>query len=889
LPERPSRLSDLTAIAAPARVTRSSFVVMKTAPAHLANHHRLLRRLAGRFAAPWLTFCLLLVALPLGRAADAFQGRPVARATDLAGAWVRATPGTWLGIEFTRDGQVIVTQDLTAGMQPFVQGQRTSTFTFRFTLLEGGRLSINAPSGQTFVFETKAAGDLLELTIPTEQVEILGLVGLEFGGSQRFRKLPSGKSLTQAIREENERMAAERDRRVAAVKKLLAAGNIVLTPPQGAAPVVALKFEPGAGAQLQGVALVDESPGRADFLRPIRIHPFSATIGPEPETVVTIALAPAVEPMSERQVVGTIELKAEGPADRPTLAGTMQFAANRSGGRCVLKTDARAFTEAFARLEKQRENTNRLLATVTGPLGGRAILTGTKPVQGMPQPQPVELVVQRAPDGRGYIAQAKVGRQQLGGGAVPTLVVDRAVLHVAFQGGEEWRLHVNPDGKTFAGEWRPYQGADFLSNGTVALTLQRVWTIEQLAAIAKAVERYLTNDLRNGIEFAGRVRGLFASSEQTTVPVPVSLKIQSQPDGKLTGQAWFVAQQGGFELEGAAVPATGLIALKSTRVMEGSDKEFVERGLGTAPLTCALQLDIDPKPKLTGALKSTGPWGGGGATEFEPVNDAAIAEQRRKILAALSGGAEFVVKQDQGMKPAYVRLKADGAGKITGDAVGNSYNSFDAPGIFRGEVASERGQAMVKLVYHPAPRLDGNQFPDAPCSFLSEFEGDKLTLAGWAEEPRMMAARGVRSIGGATLLPLPAGQSISVTELERVQLAAARLGAVPMRARNPIKSTNPGDQALLLLWVRGIGGYIQGGYAEGRYQYGLASIEGAAMHAGILTPNRLFAIVRVTFAPPFTTSLPASEQNGIKVYPFNANPKVPSKTPTFTIEPVAIE
>jgi hypothetical protein len=153
----------------------------------------------------------------------------------------------------------------------------------------------------------------------------------------------------------------------------------------------------------------------------------------------------------------------------------------------------------------------------------------------------------------------------------------------------------------------------------------------------------------------------------------------------------------------------------------------------------------------------------------------------------------------------------------------------------------------------------------------------------------MMAARGVRSIGGATFLPLPAGETVPVTDLDRVLLAAARLGAVPERSRAPIKSTNPGDQTVLLLAAKGIGGYIQGGYKDGRYQYGLAGFSTAAMHAGIMTQKELITIVRVTFAPPFTESSPASEQNGIKVYPFAANPKAPSKTPTFKIERVAIE
>jgi hypothetical protein len=830
--------------------------------------------------------CLTLFAGTPARAAEAFQGRPVARASDLAGAWVRATPGTWLGVEFTRDGQVIVTQDITGG-GAFVRGQVSNTFTFRFTVLAGGRLSFTAPSGQTLVFESKTAGDLLELTIPTEQVDILGIIGLQFGGSQQFRRLPSGKSLTQAIREQNDRMAAEREQRLAAVKKVLAAGNLVVTPPQGGAPIITLISGSTSGGPLQGQAVVDESPERMDFVRKIRVHPFQVSFGDEPQVTVTIDLAPAIEPLSERQVAGRIVLRADGPVDRPALTGTVEFVGNRQGGRCVLKSDGKLHGEVLARLERQRDAIKKMFAAVAGPLGGRAILVGTKPVQGMPQPQPVELVVQRQPNT--YIAQARVGNQQLSGGAVLNVVVDRPILNVIFQGGEEWRLFVNPDGKSFSGDWRPYPNGDFVSNGAVNLTVQRMWTAEQLAATAKAVENYLTNELRKGVEFVGRVRGLFASSEQKSVPVPVSLKLQAQPDGKVTGQAWLAAQQGGFELEGAVVPSSGLLALKSTRVMEGSDKEFVARGLGSAPLAGSFQLDIDPKPRLVGALKSTGPWGGGGATEFEPASDAAIAEQRRKILAALSGGANFIIKQDQGMMPAYVRLKADAAGKITGDVVGTSYNSIQAPGTFSGEVAAERGQALVKLIHHPAPQLGGNQFPDAPCSFLAEFEGDKLTLAGWAEDPGMMAARGVRSIGGATFLPLPAGQTVPVSDLDRVLLAAARLGAVPERARNPIKSTNPGDQAVLLLAARGVGGYIQGGYADGRYQYGLAGFSTAAMHAGIITPKELITIVRVTFAPPFTASSPASEQNGIKVYAFAANPKAPSKTPTFKIEKVPLD
>ena len=839
----------------------------------------------------WATAAVLLIctslAVPSARAADEFQGRP-ARAGDLPGAWVRATPGNWVGIEFTRDGQVIVTQDLTAGMEPLVQGQHTSTFTFRYTVLEGGRVSFAAPSGQTMVFETRIASDVLELTIPSEQVEVLGIIGLQFGGSQRFRRLPSGKSLTQAIREENERLAAERDQRLAAVKRILSANNLVVVPQQGNAPLIVLKSTPASGGPLQGVAVVDDSPGRMDFVQPIRAHPFQISFGEGPEVTVTIALANAIEPASEGQVSGRIVLKAEGSADHPTLVGTVDFTANRQGARCVLKSDGQIAGEVLARLTKQLATMKAMFASVAGPLGGRAILVGTKPVQGMPQPQPVELVVQRAPDGRGYLAQAKVGNQQRSGAAGLDLVVDRPVLHIAFQGGEEWRLRVSPDGKGFTGDWRPYPGADFLSNGTVTLTVQRMWTVEQLAAIAKAVEHYITADLRAGVEFAGRVSGVFASSEQTTVPVPVWLKIQSQPDGKLTGQAWFVAQQGGFELEGAAVPNTATLALKSTGVMEGSDQEFVERGLGSAPLACALQLDIDPTPKLTGALKSTGPWGGGGATEFDPVSDAAISEQRGKILKAL-GGANFIIKQDPGMRPGYVRLKADGSGKITGDLVGTPYDSFDYPGVFSGEIAAERGQALVKLVYHPAPQLNGNQFPDQPSSLLAEFDGDKLTLAGWLEHPRMMAARGLRSISGVTFLPLPPGEKVPVTDLERLLLAAARLGAKPERASNLVTSTNPGDQTMVLLYVRGIGGYIQGGYADGRYQYGLAGFATAAMHAGILTPNQLFAIVRVTFAAPFTDSLPASEQNGIKVYPFTAIPKRPSTTPTYRIERVPIE
>jgi hypothetical protein len=463
-----------------------------------------------RSASASLLAILCAAVAAAGQAPGEFQGRPVAKAGELVGSWMRATPGNWLGVEFLKNDSVMVTQDVAGPL-----GRLTSTFTFKYAVLDGGRVSFVAPNGATTVFQAKASGDLLELAVPSEGIQILG-VELSFGGSQRFRRLPSGKTLSQALEEEAARFAAEREKRTAAIRQLVQGGSLVLVPERGGAggPVVVLRFEASPGAALQGLAVVEAHPERPDFIDPIRVHPIVATIEPEEipfgdsgRVVVTIAAARAVEPPNQRHVDGRIQLVAEGPADRPAIRGTVEFPARReSWSGIVLKSDPALHAATLARLETQREAVRKKLAAVAGPLGGKAILTGFKSLPGAAQPQPVELTLERVQGSEAFTANAAIAAARTSGVAAPDLVIDRPVLHVVLSSGEEWRLEPSDDGKRFAGPLQPYPGAGFLGQGSVELALTRSWTLERLAAIAAAIERFVAVDLQQPVELAGRGR-----------------------------------------------------------------------------------------------------------------------------------------------------------------------------------------------------------------------------------------------------------------------------------------------------------------------------------------------------------------------------------------------
>ena len=127
-----------------------------------------------------------------GASSGPLEGRAVGRASQLEGTWLGLSEGDFIGFEFMDDGKVLATP-FTAALAGFGGGVM-----YDYTILDGGRLSLMTPNGQTRVLGVTIAGDQMELT------------GMAFApnNAQRFRRLPNGQTLAQGI-EAQERLDAQ--------------------------------------------------------------------------------------------------------------------------------------------------------------------------------------------------------------------------------------------------------------------------------------------------------------------------------------------------------------------------------------------------------------------------------------------------------------------------------------------------------------------------------------------------------------------------------------------------------------------------------------------------------------------------------------------------------
>ncbi len=732
-----------------------------------------------------------------GKAGDVsapLEGREVGKANQLVGTWMRVSGGEYLGFEFLKDGKVLAT---------LVQGGRTTTLDY--SVLDGGRLSLVASGGGTTVFVTSMSGDLLELTREG--------AGAGRTATQRFRRVPAGKTLVAAVQEHAAEIAEERNRRYAALETVFAADDLVLVKAGESGPdaVIAVKFDhwqPNIG----GVALMDDNPAKSDPLRPVRVHPLSGSVDPLDEFTnrirIRLDVRPATAPAGQQDIQGQVVLIADGPIDRSTLTGTATFPKNWLGqADFVLKRDAKLHAGPTAKIEEERQATLRALARVSDPLGGRAILAGQKTSLGGGNPEAITMTIERVGEADHYTANVTVGTRA-SQAATGTLgaVIGQGALYVNLITGEQWRLHVDEAGKVFSGLWRPNTRADFVSSGNVELTLERSWTIAEVTAEREAIERYLTSDLRTPTAFTGFVTS-GPSNDQEIWPVWVEL--QTNADGSAAGRAWLLGQNVGVELTGRLTG--GVLNFQAGRALDGSANA---RSL----MSQRWQLGVagmEPQPSLTGSFSAT--MGGSGTVTLTPATPASITAARRQLVELLRGGAFSVVNAriSRRPEPSYFRFDVDGSDAVSGDAVGadltGSNPSALPPGLISGTIVEERGHPLVKLVVDGSPEpVRGRESKRFEYTVALNAHGESPVLTGWD-------GAGVGFQSWLQLTPVPAGTAIAVSDEQQFRLTAQRAGANIKAPDAP----QAGEQALVLVHATERDGKVgQIFFSGGRYSHG---------------------------------------------------------------------
>ena len=789
------------------------------------------------------------------------QGRSVSRPNQIQGAWMATTAGDLDGVEFLKDNQAMLTR----------AGGR-GTVTLSSNILDDGRLSLTNPQGVTTLYRTTISGDTLEL-VPENA-----------GAAQRFARIKPGQTLAEAIREHEQKMLEEMRQRILALRELVRHQDAVLVPDpgQGVEWQLALKID-NPDASLNGTLVFIEQPGKVTPLAPARAMPLRADTAPGDPRAGTVAVNMQAAPPATvfdgggvGDAQGPIRLTISGPVDKPVVAGTAHFAGLAPGPvRVTLQRDADAHRAA---VEAQRAHWAGVEAEVerlASFLGGRSVFAGARTQPGA-EDRPVRLVIERAEaGGLSAIVTDPAGREQPAQAGID-LVLGVAALYVTTPWGEQWRLQTAAGADTLEGLWRPNARAEFLGHGSVSLGLERRWTREEVAAERAAIERFLTQDLRSPQRFVGFVERRHGAVNAARWPV--SVEIQNDGSGALTGSAWIVSHRGGVTLQGTLAGRTANLAAQ--QVLPDS-VDFARLATQRWQLELA---GIDPVATFAGRMSSN--MGGGGEVVLERVTPESSARLRERLVEALTRAryaartADTSSVRDEQVFFVFDRVD-EASGRVSGRILGDGSKWRSAPPAdFEGDIVDEHGVPLLRLTVRgaPDPARGRGETPDPFTLELAAFELDGVLRLTGSTPP------GPGNQDWITLDPIPSDADIPMDPARSVRLAALRLGASAVPAR--FSSPSPGDEMLVLVSITERDARVgQLFYADGRYTHG-NSVESAALHAGLARPGEL-GVFRLTFHEPFTEPVEAHEANGVTTQrgTFRANNTVP----TFRIERVAID
>ncbi|WP_305042826.1 hypothetical protein [Geoalkalibacter sp.] len=583
------------------------------------------------------------------------KGQALSKAGQITGIWFRMTEGDLFGIEFLKDNKALVTLEVQVALRG------SSGIMVSYNILEGGRLSLTTPDGETIIYDTSLAGDQLELRSQR---------GVQATEVQRFRRLKPGQTLAQAFEEEKVAKALARKKRIEALDAFFSQPGLVLgvrDPQPTSPPMLALilgETDTGmpAGSQpsggFSGKAVHDNSP-------PVLARIEGALVENRTgDFQLNVQLGQQLEPVTTRPSAtqGQFVLEISGDDKRPQIAGRVSYGQGRDF-ELELRQDQKMHAQIVKKFKDEKMRVAALQESINSLLKDYALLSGrsASPLQHEPNGSSDQILLLR--DERSGNLGGEITVTNNHTGSLQILPISRASIMVEGDKalllleaiGRQYTLERDSATGQFTGYWA--QGINlpgYAATLELAEALDRAALNERLDAQRKALARISPEDVFQG----------FIPHWPNREPNPVSLKLNIDQSGAVQASAFYPMFKSTVTFKG--------------QVRESASGPFIELRFLDIPASPGARIstnmfsmqirnqvwelrvsDGGSSPQLAGRLKL----GGSGSFELKQSDEQWQALQRTLYHEALNESRRFImVHPDPGRRePAYIELKLDAA------------------------------------------------------------------------------------------------------------------------------------------------------------------------------------------------------------------------------------
>jgi hypothetical protein len=607
------------------------------------------------------------------------SGKAPSDGDDLVGTWVMVTDGDYLGLDFQKGGKVVVTSALTS----LVAGTNAGLL-MNFTL-EKGRLNLVHQGAMAYTYDLVLAGDQMELKgeMPASRVP-----------SQRFKRLPSGQTLQQAIKALKEAEAKSFQDRVAAVEPFLKLPDLVLsiTGP-GHSSAIAVEFPTVAKGSFSGKAWHDEKPPHLDAISGQIVKNEQ-----EGKLQLQFQFGARIEPLVPGAAGGgQVVLKISGEPPNLKIAGTATDRAKGTSLELALKSDPALHAEIQKRFQAELARIEALKQPLVAALKDYAVLEGRSGTMGnLPGESADRVVLVRAGAPGGWAGEGTSTNPQSGAvenlnGVIAAVVIqnDKAFLQIVTP-GRQYRLSLeDPASGKLTGVWSPPgnpQGK------------RSEFAIVQAADAETRAKRVLEErTLLSGLAGAAPYIGVYntrGDNGRSAGFMPVSVLLGAGPNGTVAGTVKFLLGETVMNAQGqvADSPLGPLLRLSlSDSGKPGGDAMFI-MSMRNQPWILRVAEATEGGLRLSCSSPGTGLF------DLVRADDPWKARERQKLTEALRTGLRFralhPVRSD--LPPSFVEMKlAPEGGSITGTVIEGRQLSVMPNSAIAGELKDQEGFLLL--------------------------------------------------------------------------------------------------------------------------------------------------------------------------------------------------